>query len=345
MNELVPVSEMYGCFWLATHIKYSHRDVQRLVLLVLILVAARGLWQLGYFVLGKADLLIPPIKVAEEWSAEDVSGYSFTRLIDPVSGIHVAVAFALYWSAARGALRFVTLMTMGIGTAVLILGMIRAEWIGTVVCIALVIVRGKRLGSRTLRHLLPALGILLICWTGLALFFQRVSLDLGDILVGRLFTYTQEQLFAPRDSLQVLRFLEVATVTDAFKSAPLFGHGLGNELGTVVSNGGSYEFVVVHNYYLNMLGNAGLTGILLLAYLACRVLQTTRKLLTVAEYPMQRAYILMATVGLIWYGILLGFQPIFSAYHIPSLLGIYLGIGVSSIQGADSDPGEQRVPG
>jgi O-antigen ligase len=335
LNELVPVYEMYGCFWLATHMKYDYKDAQRLLCFVLLIVAARGLWQVVYFFLGKADVLIPPIKTATDWGAEEISGYSFTRLFDPLPGVHVAIAFALFWTAARGAMRSITLLAMGVGTAVLILGLTRSEWIGTLLCIALVVVSGKKLTSG-LRHVALAFGILLITGTVLSLFFQRMSLDLGEIMAARAFTYTQEQLSASDDSLQALRFLEVATATDAFKSSPVFGAGLGSDLQTQVSDGTASSFVVIHNYYLNLLANAGLTGALLLVFLVGTVWWTLRQIPRTPENSFQLACAVVASAGLVWYGILVCFQPIFSAYHIPSLLGIYLGIAVSSIPVVDS---------
>lgn len=330
LNELVPISEMYGCFWIASRTRWSGQSAQRLLCFILVLVAIRGLWQLGYFALGKADLLIPPVSGAGHWAAEDISGYAFTRLFDPVTGIHAAIAFALYWNVAQGWLRRLAVLVMGVGVTVLILGLTRAEWIGTVICIILVVAGGKK-PAHGMRHVLTALGVLVISGIALSLFFQKTTLDLGDVLATRAFTYTQQQLFDPRDSRQDLRLLEIATATDAFRTAPLFGHGLGSDLGTLVSDSTSVQFASIHNYYLNLLANAGLAGLLLFVLLAARVGIGLRWLARSAQNSMQRCYLAAATVGLIWYGVLVCFHPIFSAYHIPSLLGFYMGVAVSLI--------------
>ena len=338
LNELVPVYEMYACFWLTTRLGWSEQKARQLILVILACVAARGLLQLGYFAVGKADLLIPPIKAAGEWSADDVSGYSFTRLIDPVSGLHVAIAFIVYWSGVGARLRVVSLLALATATSVLILGLMRSEWLGTAVCIALVLGWSRRRASRVLRQVVVVLGVLALSWVSLSLFFEKVSLNLGEMLSDRLISYSREQMFNPQNSLQILRLLEIETLRTAFVSAPLFGHGLGTLSGTVVSNGSDSQFVVFHNYYFGLIANAGAIGIGLLIFVVWRVSRSLRSLSGLAESPVQRACMLTAMAGLVWYGIFMGFQPILSAYHIPSLLGVYLGLAVSLADGTVPRP-------
>lgn len=346
-GELIPVLETYACFWLATRLVSTEKSARTLLASVLILVAIRAALQLVLFVLGKSDALIPLIyDPSEQANAEYFAeGLSFVRPIDPVAGLHACIAFTLFLVLPPGKLRRFAIVTAGVTSAVSILGLFRSEWIASFVCMAVVlyITRDRLKGLR--KSLLSALAVLIAAFALLWFVFARQSIQLGDLLSNRIFDYTEQQAFDPQNSLQALRILELSTVSDAFRSAPIFRHGLGSGFGTMVSAGGSEEFVIFHNFYFNLLADAGLVGVILLFLLAEKVIRLLLSLYASAESPLTRGLLLISVVGLLWQAIYSGFEPILLAYHIPILLGVYLGCAVSlSIKDQERPAAAFRIP-
>jgi hypothetical protein len=330
LNELAPVVELYVCFWLAVRMSFSEKTIRTILTLTLVAVGTRAAWQLLLFVAGRAGSIIPPVYDTSE-QAEFVAdvGFRIVRLLDPVSCLHVAAAFALLVSSGVGESRRLVITTFVLTGAVLILSLERAEWLATIVCVLVILYLCKQNRVATVLRLGLSLAVIIVTFVALSWFFQKLSLDLDEVFLDRMIGYTQEQLLDPQNSLQELRLLEYSTIGRAFSTAPVFGHGLGANLGTDVFDGSSQRFVPIHNYFLNLLANAGLVGIGLFAYLAFAAGTTLVRLYLSAESSFKRGLTLYSIVALLWYAVFVSFHPIYSAYHIPALLGFYVGVALS----------------
>jgi O-antigen ligase len=137
--------------------------------------------------------------------------------------------------------------------------------------------------------------------------------------------YTAQQIFEPQDELQQLRFLELGTALKAFDSSPTFGTGLGSALDTPVLTEDGWTFVIIHNSFANMLASIGLVGMALMLY----VVWKAWRLLVRYNHP-KSPYLLAGFLALIWYGTFMAFQPIYSVYHLPVIVGFLYGMGLRS---------------
>lgn len=337
VNDLLPVVEMYACYWLAVRTRFSQKSAQRLVYLLLALVAARGAWQILLFLTGKAGTIVPPVFDNPDSTGINILGSWFVRLFDPIQALFVAPAVVFFLVLPPEKLRRLSVITLTVGVVALVLSFERAEWIATIVCVAGIVYFARKRTGNTLRRVALAFGAVSVALLLISRFFEDLSLSLDTILSSRLIDYTQQQVFDPRNSLQMVRLLEYGTAKTALLSSPLFGHGLGRGLGTVVSNGFSLDFVPIHNYFLNLLATAGLVGAVLLLYLAVQVAKTLLARYRSASDPFDRGFILSSMAGMVWYAIFISFHPVYSAYHIPALLGIYVGAAVSFTGGIEAE--------
>jgi hypothetical protein len=328
-NELIPVVEMYVCYWLALRFRISPTAVRNLLGLTLAAVAARGAWQLLLFATGNAGSLVPPVFERAELADTVIDGASYTKLIDPIQGLGfvMALVFVLVLPASR--LRRLAIVTVAVTGAVQVLSLERAEWIATLLSFAAVMYvlksRATRAFFRTAAVLVPCAALALL----VSITLKKDSLSLGEILRTRTVDFTEQQLFDPRNTLQAVRLLEFGTALDAFASSPLAGQGMGRDLRTEVFDGYSVILVPIHNYYLNLLANAGLIGVGLLGYLALRVARVLRTRYRSARSAFDRSLILGSFAALLWYAIFMAFHPVYSAFHLPAFLGCYLGLSVT----------------
>jgi len=86
-NELIPVAEMYACYWLALRIRMSDKARRRLLYVTLALVSMRGAWQLVLFASGNAGSLVPPVFERAELADTVINGAVYTKLFDPLQGL------------------------------------------------------------------------------------------------------------------------------------------------------------------------------------------------------------------------------------------------------------------
>lgn len=316
LSELVPLMEVFFCFILVGRIVFDENTASKWLRWALWFALARAAWQLLLIFVG--DPIIPPIYgQADRFKAEvAVANFSYVRPIDPVTGLFVTIAIILY---LFGVHRRLALVTTGAAGAVSLLGLTRSEWIASMVCILMLFILAKRQLLRQMIYVLITIG--------LAMYALTVAVpDFGEFLQARLIDYTVQQVDAPTDELQQLRILEYFTAAEKFKEAPLLGHGLGSGFGTVVFNGSYLQFVQFHNYYLNLLSNAGLAGMALLAIVAARAARYGVKMYRACSVDFNRAVVVCAIASLLWWGIFIAFQPVYSSYHVTVLVGTLFGM-------------------
>lgn len=356
--DVVAPLEMYLGFQIAKRVQLSKYFLGTLLRWILILATARAAWQV-FCALAQIHLPVPIYGPLDKMPLGEIGRFIYERPFDPVSGMMFAVALILYAFEIE---RRLSLLAAIVATIFLIVGLTRSEWIAGVGAILVATSYADMLGRAF--GILAAIGLILTAGF-------LVSPDLREALSDRLFTQTMEQITSaeqaassgggpvasseqttapPKDSVRALRILEFYTAFDAFKTAPIFGHGLGSSFGTEVSYLGTDRFFVqLHNSYLNLLVNAGLVGVGLLLFVMLKVRQFL--LLGLRHIDVNVRALFCVGAGMLgWYGIFMGFQPIYSAYHLPVLIGTFWGFAAQLSGGVDGQleavPGDlHREPG
>jgi O-antigen ligase len=319
LSELVPAGEVLSCFLLTSRVVFDAARAAKWAFLILVAGLTRAVWQLILIFSGIP--IIPPIYDVEHAfkARETIGNFVYVRPIDPVVGIFVAIAFIFY---ICGVHRLLAITVMAVCSAVSLLGQTRSEWIASVVCM---IPTAVMVGGAALRRWFTAVAVVA---AAIAVLTMAVP-DFNQFLANRLFKYTQEQIEDPRDELAELRILEMGTAATKFSEAPILGHGLGSGFGTQVWNGSFFEFVQFHNYYLNLLANAGLAGLIALLLMAYKSFRFSTALLRAATVPVTKAISICAIATLIWWAIFVAFQPIYSTYHVTVLIGLFFGMALA----------------
>ncbi len=351
--EIVAPLQMYLCFQGAKRIEVSREVVGALLKWMLIFAIARAAWEI-FTTLTLVHLPAPIYGRLDKIPLGVIGRFIYERPFDPVSGMMFAVALMLY---ALGIERRLSLLAAIVTAVVLILGMTRSEWIAGIVAIFIATLCAGELAKAA--RIFAVIGLVLATD-----FF--VFPDLHQALSDRLITQTVEQITSSEEitspgaaspgqvassgqttpeksPVRALRILEFRTAFDAFKTAPLFGHGLGSSFGTEVSyDGKDLTFVQLHNSYLNLLASAGIVGISLLLIVLLKV----RQFLLLGVRHMDgdvRALFCIGAGMLAWYGIFMGFQPIYSAYHLPVLIGTVWGLAAVLFKTVGGQPANMIV--
>ncbi len=321
LSEIIPPSEVFLCFILVSRIQFDGARANKWLRWILGAALVRAAWQLVLTAAG--SYIIPPIYGVEGQFTEPVTigNLTYVRLIDPVCGLFVALAFILY---LRGIERRLSFAVMAFCGATSLLGLTRSEWLASlaVVSMALWFSRGVMLRRAAVVAGAVALSAYLLV---------VASPDFSGFIKERLVDYTAQQIEDPRDELSALRILEVYTAAEKFEQAPLLGHGLGSGFGTEVSDGRGPLFVVIHNYYLNFLANGGLVGVCLLGWVAYRAAKLGFALYGRARSEIARAISLCALGSLLWWSVFVAFEPIYSSYHVTLLVGSFYGMAVQLV--------------
>jgi O-antigen ligase len=351
--ELVAPLQMYLCFQSAKRIELSKETVGALLKWMLIFATARAGWQI-FTTLTLIHLPAPIYGRLDKIPLGVIGRFIYERPFDPVSGMMFAVALMLY---AFGIERRLSLLAAIVTAVVLILGMTRSEWIAGIVAIFIATFYAGELAKAA--RIFTVIGLVLA--TNF-LFFP----DLHQALSDRFITQTVDQItsseqITPRGAalpgqaassgqttpekspVRALRILEFHTAFDEFKTAPLFGHGLGSSFGTEVSyDGKDLIFVQLHNSYLNLLASAGIVGISLLLIALLKVRQFLLFGLRHADRYVRALFCIGAGM-LAWYGVFMGFQPIYSAYHLPVLIGTVWGLAAQLCKAVEGQPAAMIV--
>lgn len=345
LNDLVPAVEMYVGFRLGATIEISRARFQRWTSIILPVVLARGIWHLILIFTGQRLA-----SLEETLPFATISGLTYVRPIDPLMGLAASLSFVLYLCGIH---RKLSLTVMAVTSVVCLLGMTRAEWAATAVCLSasMCFMRQKKAGKVVIAGAIATLAIYV-----LTLFTP----DLVDVTKARLIQHTIEQVNDSGSDEGRLRLLEYRTAFDKFTDAPLLGNGVGSNFRTAVFNGYKTQFAVIHDFYLNLLADEGALGILLF----CTVIVVAVRLgVASARLPRSREeYVLAicAMAALLWWGILLSMHPIYSAYHLTVVIGALYGAMLATKRGAyavaagsagvlfapyDSAIGRQQLPG
>jgi hypothetical protein len=320
ISQLAPVVEVFVIFRFATQISLSEETTAKWLNWMLLMVLLRAALQLALVATGHVGF-VPPVYGDQsiEDTAISIANVTFIRPIDPLMGFFAAVAFVLY---THNICRRRAAAVMGLGAAVCLLGLIRAEWIATLVTVVLALfLRGRVPASKVILPVaVLAVGALLV---------NAVIPGLSDIAERRLIDYTAQQMNDPQTEVAQTRILEMGTVIGAFADHPIVGVGIGDGIGTQLFNGYRVIFEPIHNYYLNILAKAGSVGIIMLAWVGLASLKLAISLERAARTEMQHALAVCALVALVWWAIFIAFHPIYLAYHIPVLVGLFLGMALS----------------
>lgn len=320
LDELVPIGEVFACFVLTSRVRFDQQKILKWLRWMLWFILARASWQLILIFLGNP--IIPPIYGQVDRSQVEVaiSNFVYVRPIDPIVGLFVAIAFILY---LFGVHRKLAIAVMGVAGTVSLLGLTRSEWIGSAACFVMALVFSGR--QKLVRQ--AFLAVLTIA-VGLCALILAVP-GFGPFVENRLIDYTVQQIENPANELQELRILEFSTAKEKFEQAPLFGQGLGSNFGTVVFNGENLEFLQFHDYYLNLLTEAGLIGFIALLLLVSRAAKLAVRMYRASYCDLQRAVVLCGLGSLLWWGIFFAFQPIYSSYHVTVIVGIFFGMALA----------------
>jgi hypothetical protein len=310
LNDLVPALEMYVAFRLGAAVRVSGKHYHRVTAVVLQVVLARGIWHLIVIFTGQK---LVSLEETLPWAT--VSGLTYVRPIDPLMGLAASLAFVLYLCGIH---RKLSLAVMAVSSVVCLLGMTRAEWAATAVCMfaGMCFIRRKKARKVIIAGSVGAIAIYV-----LTLFTP----DLVDATKARLIQHTIEQVNDPDNDEGRLRFLEYQTALNRFIDAPIVGNGVGSNFRTAVFNGYSVQFAVIHNFYLNLLANEGALGMLLFVSV---IVIAIRMGMAVARSAMSRVEYALATcamIAMLWWGILLFMHPIYSAYHLTVAIGALYG--------------------
>ncbi|HXA86117.1 MAG TPA: O-antigen ligase family protein [Candidatus Dormibacteraeota bacterium] len=318
--DLVSPLEIYLCFQIAKRIDFSKKVVlEGWLKWILVLATARASWQV-FTTLAQIRVLAPIYDASSLLPMATIGRFTYLRPIDPISGIMLAIALMFY---IFGFQRKWSLVTAIVTAAVVILGLTRSEWIAGVLAVFVAMFYGSKF-RKTIKTFV-VIGLILAA-------ILAISPDLYQALTDRLITRTVDQITSSdvtsSEDITVgaLRILEFGTAIEKFHTAPIFGHGLGSWFGTIVSyDGRDRTFVQLHNSYLNLLTNTGLVGVSLLLIVMLKV----RKFLLFNLRHKDVAVRVLFCVGagsLTWYGIFMAFEPIYSAYHLPALIGTIWGL-------------------
>ncbi len=318
--QLVPVAEVFFMFRFARQILFSAENGAKWIKWMLVMVLTRAAWQLAIIVTGQLTIVSPVYGDLDPIDAAvTISNFTYIRPIDPVMGLFVALGFVLY---VHNIHRRLALAVMGLAGAVCILGLIRAEWIATLVAIVLTVTLKRQFAAT---KLISAAVVLVLA----VLLVNSIIPDLTLVAEYRLFDYTVEQMENPANEESQLRVLEVMTAFNAFRAAPLFGNGIGSGLGTVVFNGTTLMFEPLHNYYLNLLAKTGFAGLALLVLVGFCALKLGRALHASARCDLEGALALCAITSLIWWGIFIALHPVYVTYHVTVLVGVFFGMALA----------------
>lgn len=316
LNELAPVLECWACFLIARQANLAAGSLERIFRWSMAMVGLRAGFQALLLFSGNSSLFEFPTHRGSESLPVFVAGsVVFERTIDPMSAVFMVpcLLVALTSTGRQKKVALFALLTTGLVSAA---SLLRAAWIASAVAavVGLVLVRIPR------KALLKfALGGVLAVFLG-AWIMSFAGFDVLLLLLDRTF-YTEEQMFSPASSLQQLRFLEYGTAWNAFSPSPVFGSGVGSTLGTWVSDSqGDKNWILIHNYWLNLGTETGIVGVILL-FLAAR---------SAASFVRRRrqsspSFIFAVTMSS-WYICFLFFHPIYSAYHIPAFIGVCFGL-------------------
>jgi O-antigen ligase len=346
--EIVAPLQMYLCFQGAKRIEVSREVVGALLKWMLIFAIARAAWEI-FTTLTLVHLPAPIYGSLDKIPLGVIGRFVYERPFDPVSGMMFAVALMLY---AFGIERRLALLAAIVTAVVLILGMTRSEWIAGIAAIFIATLYAGELAKAA--RIFAVIGLVLAT----EFFF---SPDLRQALSDRLITQTVDQITLseqitspgaaspgeaassgqatpPRNHVGALRILEFRTAFNEFKTAPLFGHGLGSSFGTEVSyDGEDPSLIQLHNSYLNLLASAGIVGISLLLIALLKVRQFLLLGLRHSDRYV-RALFCTGAGMLAWYGVFMGFQPIYSAYHLPVLIGTIWGLAAQLSKTVEGQP-------
>jgi hypothetical protein len=324
LNDVVPGLEIYIAFRLGATVEFSRTLLRRRIPLILQMILARGIWHLVLIFTGQE--LTPPVTRADDphipWVT--LSGLTYVRPIDPLMGLAASVAFVLYLCGVH---RRLSLAVMGVSSVVCLLGMTRAEWAATAVCMCVGVCFMRQ--NRTRKLVIAGAAATATLYI-LTLFIP----DLGDVTKARLIQQTIEQVQAPDNDLARVRFLEYQTAFDKFTDAPLLGNGLGSNFRTSVFDGYKFQFEVIHNFYLNLLANEGALGIVLFCAVVFVAVRISVAIARSARSRIERALGMSAMTALLWWGILLSMHPIYSAYHVTVVIGSLYGVMLAARRSA-----------
>lgn len=320
LNQLMPIPEVYFCFVLVSRCGWEETKSRKIVRVVLISVCIRAAWQLLLTFSG--HYVIPPIYPPESklHALVSIGNFDYVRLIDPVCGIFFALSLVLYIYGVQRTLSAVTGTLCG---AVSVLGLTRSEWLATSFVLCLLLWFGGQ--QRLFRKLVLTGG-------GGLLVLSIVLAGNPDFLAfaeQRFVSHTIEQVTDEGNDYAELRILEIYTTGEKFKEAPLLGHGLGSQFGTVIDTGSELTFAVLHNYYLNWMATTGLLGLLLFAWMIYRVSKFSVALVHGSTTDFSRALSLCAMGSLLWWGVFMAFMAIYSAYHVTVIIGAAYGMAVA----------------
>lgn len=322
LNELMPVAEVYFCFGLVSRIGWDEAKAGKFLRVVLISVCVRAAWQLlltftGYFI-------IPPIYPPDDklHALVSIGNFTYVRLIDPICGMFFALSLVLYFSGIQPRLAAITASMCGL---VSVLGLTRSEWLATlsVLCLSLWFGRKQKFVRGIV--LAGAGGFAAVCMLLL------VSPDFSEFAEQRFVSHTIQQVSDQGNELAELRVLEVYSSLEKFREAPLFGHGLGSEFGTVIDTGSELQFITLHNYYLNWMATTGVVGMILFGWMIYAASRLSVALVRGSKTDLSRALSLCAMGSLLWWGIFMAFNAIYSAYHVTVIIGSAYGLAVALV--------------
>jgi hypothetical protein len=321
VGEIVPIAEVFGCFILTARVRFDEPLAWKWLKCILWCVMARSAWELLLIFTG-SSVISPIYGEIDRYKAEvTISNFTYIRPIDPIAGIFVPIALILY---AFGVHRTLTKWIIIAAGTVSLLGLTRSEWIASTACMLMLLAFARR-------HIIRQVLVGTACISFATYLLTMVVPDFREFVQTRLVNYTVQQAISPKDELQALRFLELYTAAEKFEQAPLLGHGLGSGFGTVVFNGSELQFVQFHNYYLNLLSNAGLVGVFMLLVVVWNAMRFVLRLYSASRIDIERAIVICAGASLLWWGIFVAFQPIYSSYHVTVLIGALFGMAQSLV--------------
>lgn len=312
LADLLPVFEIFFSFQLAKRIQVRKESLRAFVKWLLILCILRAAWQIVAIFVGLH--IRPPIYEAGwETPQASIGNFAYDRTIDPISGVIFPFALICLFYKIHRKYALLCLFSTAI---VLFLGMTRSEWIACVISIS---IAGYYVGLFR--------KIIKFCFLAIfsvGLIFVMFP-DLYSTFFDRLITHTVEQVQADDIAVAAVRIAEIQTAMDQFRTSPIFGHGLGSWFGTEVEWAGKPFFVQLHNSYLNLLANTGALGVLLLLLILVKIRGFAKTVLSTAD--LSGKFLLAVSISVLtWYGIFMIFEPIYSVYHIPVLIGVWWGI-------------------
>jgi len=344
--ELIPPLELYLCFQAAKRVPLSKGIVAAWLKWILVFATARAVWQvLATLVL--LHLHAPIYGPLDRIPMGSIGAFSYERPFEPMCGIMLVVALILY---NAGIERRLALQAAGTTLVVVILGSTRSEWIATILAMLIVMFYLGRWGQTLKNFVVIGLAVTVACFA-----WPDLYRSLSDRLIATTSAQIEQFEQLERDKLKpderpaeeksaedvtigALRILEFNVALTQFRTAPLFGHGLGSGIGTdVIKFGGGHAFIRLHNSYLNLLTNAGLVGVGLLLIVLLNLRKYLISSLRLGDTEVQALFSLGAGT-LAWYGIFMAFQPIYVSYHLPVIIGTFWGVATRLSKRVDEVP-------